>query len=390
MVSGAEWLDAFLRYDFDDLYFNDVNVDAACEYTNKDNSNSECDNKDEVEFEFVNPLVGEMFAYMQQHYDKQPMCTSVLTRNGYMEELKKGNPKKCFEMFCMTWPLLLHLVDELRGHGYLRDGQGDVDSTQAVAMFLYILGHNTRLRCVADSWPPRTSSSEQKCVRAIDGSHASAQPPSNTIQVYRSRKSSFTCVHAGWEGSANDPRVLDEAISDLKHGFPWPPTGSYYLVDSSFPIGTSFLPPHKSTRYHAQEFRSSNRQSIAKKELYNYRHSLLRMVIERLFRVLKAHFPILNLMPNFKRSRQRYVIVPCYALHNFICMNNHGDELFHTWAGVEETSTQSEASGNSKASNSAATQRHVLEMLDAAKRLMTQFRDDITDLMWVDYVAHWH
>ena len=26
--------------------------------------------------------------------------------------------------------------------------------------------------------------------------------------------------------------------------------GSYYLVDSGLPIGTSFLPPHKSTKYH--------------------------------------------------------------------------------------------------------------------------------------------
>ena len=42
----------------------------------------------------------------------------------------------------------------------------------------------------------------------------------------------------------------------------------------------NFFPPHKSTRYHAQEFRSSNRRPTSKKELYNYRHSSLRMVIE--------------------------------------------------------------------------------------------------------------
>ena len=29
----------------------------------------------------------------------------------------------------------------------------------------------------------------------------------------------FTYVHAGWEGSANDSRVLEEAIGDRKHGF---------------------------------------------------------------------------------------------------------------------------------------------------------------------------
>ena len=101
-------------------------------------------------------------------------------------------------------------------------------------------------------------------------------------------------------------------------------------MDSGFPIGTSFLPPHKSTMYHAQEFCLISRQPTTKKELYNYKHSSLQMVIEQSFGVLKARFTILNLMPNFKCSRQRYVIVACCALHNFIRMNNRGDELFHT------------------------------------------------------------
>ena len=143
MASRTTWLDAFLRYDFDDSYFNDVNVVVACKDIDDDNLNLECDSEDEAEFDFLNPLVGEMFAYMQRHYDKQLMHANILTGNGYMEELEDSNPKKCFKMFRMTRPLLLHLVDELHGYGYLRDGQGDVDSMQTVAMFLYILGHNT-------------------------------------------------------------------------------------------------------------------------------------------------------------------------------------------------------------------------------------------------------
>nr|POE86831.1 hypothetical protein CFP56_24830 [Quercus suber] len=71
----------------------------------------------------------------------------------------------------------------------------------------------------------------------------------------------------------------------------FPLVRSYYLVDSRYPIGASFLPPHKSTRYHAQEFRMSNRQSASGKELYNYIYSSLRMVIEKSFGVLKARFP---------------------------------------------------------------------------------------------------
>ena len=127
-------------------------------------------------------------------------------------------------------------------------------------------------------------------------------------------------------------------------------------MDSGLPIGTSFLPPHKSTRYHVQEFNSSGRRITSKKELYNYRHSSLRMVIEWSFGVLKARFPILNLMPNFKPIRQQYVVIVCCALHNFIRMNNWSDELFRTIgeSDGEGSATTSEGGGDIGASTSSA------------------------------------
>ena len=73
-----------------------------------------------------------------------------------MDEVTEGNPAKGFEMFRMTPELLLHLVDDLAQHGYLRDRQGSVNVTQAVAMLLFILGHNTHFRCVADRFQHST------------------------------------------------------------------------------------------------------------------------------------------------------------------------------------------------------------------------------------------
>ncbi|KAF3973035.1 hypothetical protein CMV_003516 [Castanea mollissima] len=246
MASGAEWLDAFLRYDFDDSYFDNVNVDALSGFTNEENSDSESDSKDEADsesdskdeaefdsedeakFDFVNPIVGEMFAYMQRHYDKQLMRTSVLMGNGYMEELEEDRFQH---------------------------------STETISRHFRRIATPEHLQ-VNKYWPRF-----EKCVGAIDGTH-----------------------------------VLDEAISDPKHGFPWPPTGSYYLVDSGFLIGTSFLPLHQLTR-------------------------------------------------------QRYVIVACCALHNFICMSNRGDELFCTWASTQVGGTSSSGlpSHNTEASSSTAT-----------------------------------
>ena len=94
-------------------------------------------------------------------------------------------------------------------------------------------------------------------------------------------------------------------------------------------------------------------------------------------------------MPNFKQTRQRYVIVVYYVLHNFIRMNNRSDELFRTIGESvgEGSATNSEGSGDVGALTSSATQRHVLKMSSASKRAMGQFRDNITDTMRDDYVV---
>ncbi|XP_023885850.1 uncharacterized protein LOC111997956 [Quercus suber] len=319
-----------------------------------------------------------------------------------MDEVRDGNPTNCHDMFRMTLDLFYHLVDELKQHGYLKKRKGRVDVQEAVAIFLYIVGHNTRMRPVGDRFQHST---ETRSIGAIDGTHISARPPSDQTQPHRSRKSlittnvmcacdhdmKFTYVHSGWEGSVHDSKVFEEAIKDSKHGFPWPPRGSYYLVDLGYPIGASFLPPRKSTRYHAQEFRRSNRQPASGKELFNYRHSSLHMVIETSFRVLKARFPILSCMANYKESRQRLVVSACCALHNFICINNRRDEMFNSWENldVNRDDVQARNNGNSPESSASAERRHVREMSDAAKRAMGEFRDDVTAHMWEEYARQW-
>ena len=164
-------------------------------------------------------------------------------------------------------------------------------------------------------------------------------------------------------------------------------------MESSISISTSFLPPHKSTKYHVQEFHSSNKNPTTKKELFNYLHSSLRMVIDQSFRVQKTRFSILNLMPNFKCSRQRYVITTWCCLHNFLHINNCCDELFNTWDNVEYKGNLvvPPDSGNKGASTSTTNQRHVVEMSKALKRCMAHFRDVIIDAMWANYVTrrHW-
>ena len=83
----------------------------------------------------------------------------------------------------------------------------------------------------------------------------------------------FTYVHAGLEGSAADSRILREVLLTENTNFLIPQGGQYYVVD----ILTSQI--FGTVRYHLSEFRQ-NRQMRRREELFNYRHSSLRNVIE--------------------------------------------------------------------------------------------------------------
>ena len=84
---------------------------------------------------------------------------------------------------------------------------------------------------------------QRKCVEAIDGTHINAHAPACKSTAYRDRSSDisqtimcacnfemrFKYVHAGWEGSAQDSRVMQEALGDPRFQFSWLPRGKHYI-----------------------------------------------------------------------------------------------------------------------------------------------------------------
>ena len=160
--------------------------------------------------------------------------------------------------------------------------------------------------------------------------------------------------------------------------------GLYYLVDSGYAIGITFLPPHKSARYHAQKFRGANWQSTTPQELFNYRHLSLWMVIEWCFSMLKARSPILNEMHSFSLSRQWLIVTACCALHNFIRMYNRADEMFRVWKGSFVCNSNTTIAGIARI-GSGGTE----EAFNArAQQAMSEYRDAITAAMWADYIGN--
>ena len=109
------------------------------------------------------------------------------------------------------------------------------------------------------------------CLGALDGTHIPAHVPEERRTAYRNRKSylsqnvlaacdfdlKFIYVLSGWEGSAADSRVLEDAKS--KADFVTP-EGRYYLGDAGYPNSASLLVPYRNTRYHLKEWGKGNQR----------------------------------------------------------------------------------------------------------------------------------
>ncbi|KMT02348.1 hypothetical protein BVRB_9g205730 [Beta vulgaris subsp. vulgaris] len=229
---------------------------------------------------------------------------------------------------------------------------------EQVLLFLYVLGHNVRFRDVGgrffrSSWtihcyfhivlqailrlypyvvkPPATDLQPEilnnsrffpwfeDFIGAIDGTHVRASVPLDMQERFRGRKDKttqnvlaavdfdlkFTYVLAGWEGSAHDSRVLGDA---LKKGFNVP-EGKYYLADAGYGDRKGFMPPFRRVRYHLKEY--ANNAPENERELFNLRHSSLRMCIERAFGVLKKRFHVLDAEPFWSFETQVDVVLAC-------------------------------------------------------------------------------
>jgi hypothetical protein len=99
---------------------------------------------------------------------------------------------------------------------------------------------------------------------AIDGSHIHSAPPANERAASRNRKGflsqnclfgcdfdlRFVYALTGWEGSATDARVYEDARStDFVI-----PDGKYYLADAGYPSCNKLLIPYRQVRYHLAEW----------------------------------------------------------------------------------------------------------------------------------------
>ena len=111
----------------------------------------------------------------------------------------------------------------------------------------------------------------EDCIGALDGTHVAAYIPLSLQPRYRNRKQfisqnilaccdfdmRFTFLLAGWEGSAHDQRVLQDAR--YNHGLELPPS-KFYLGDAGYSSSLLVMVPYRGVRYHLKEQRQADQK----------------------------------------------------------------------------------------------------------------------------------
>lgn len=122
-------------------------------------------------------------------------------------------------------------------------------------------------------------------IGALDGSHIHSAPPANERGSFRNRKGfisqnclfgcsfnlRFVFAYTGWEGSATDSLVYENALQD---GFKTL-EGKYYLADARFPSCKELLIPYRAVRYHLAEWGRANTRCILRSILQAKIHILI-------------------------------------------------------------------------------------------------------------------
>ncbi|KAL5701358.1 hypothetical protein ACHQM5_026703 [Ranunculus cassubicifolius] len=351
--------------------------------------------------------------------DKGPFKNRDFERKQILERMFSESDRHCRDMLRMNRVSFSRLCERLEGKGLAPSRW--VGVKEQVAMFLLIVGHDTRVRFGAftvirssetlhrhfhnvlrailklgrnyirqatrSCSPARSGNPHpwamryfKNCLGAIDGSFMPAMVPMEDQPRYRNRKGDiahnvlatctfdmkFTYILAGWEGSAHDTRLLRSAMTHRRDKLKVP-KDKYYLGDAGFPLVPGFLVPYRGVRYHLAEQEGNTPQTA--KELFNLRHSSLRNVIERSFGLLKKRFAYLRTSPFYGVDTQVNLIIACCILHNFLRCEDPED-VGSEWAdppqeGHEEVASQTSDVATLTSSSS-----------------WTAYRDNLANRMW--------
>ncbi|XP_021298834.1 uncharacterized protein LOC110427621 [Herrania umbratica] len=234
-------------------------------------------------------------------------------------------PSESYRMFMMESHAVLQLIDTLINKERLHPSK-DMTALEAVAMFLWTCAHSGTNRNVQNKFrksretvsrkfgevldnlsllaneivkasdfqfakvPSKIKNDRrywpyfQRCIGALDGSHAPAISLANDQIFFIGRKGYpthnvmlmcnfhvlFTFVVVGWPGTAHDTRIFSTMLEEKKTVFPHPPEGKYYVADAGYPNMKGQPQGVEETFNHAHSSLRNEKIIVATTALHNY------------------------------------------------------------------------------------------------------------------------
>lgn len=357
-----------------------------------------------------------------------PYHDSIRTGEIYCEELMNTrNEKRFMDVLRMKKPTFIKLVEFLSNQPmpYQLISSVNISAGQKLMIYITALKGFTN-REIAEAWqhsgdtiskvinevanifdhtgsqlfvrpplepPPRISDDPKyadffsNCLGALDGCHVNAVPKAEESGVFRNRKGTvsqnvlgvinfdltFSYCLAGWEGSAHDGQVFNDALCNKRLFIV---DGKWYLGDAGYALSKYVLTPYRGVRYHLKEWQRRGLRPENAKELFNLRHSSLRNCVERGYGILKKRFPILTSMTSYPMAVQVKLVKSCFMIHNFIRVNASDEDEFDYWQENEDPD------------NNLDGENAVLGEDAFDSTGMSNFRDEIAEAMWVQYQAY--
>ena len=204
---------------------------------------------------------------------------------------------------------------------------------QVLDALIYLYPKYVQFNCESCTQTPELQSNPKysafkNAVGAVDGVLVEAQVPAVKQPTWQCRKGyvaqnvlaavnfrfEFIFVLAGWEGSAHDTRVYNNAYAKgLKL-----PDMNYLLADAGYALRHGLMTPYRGVRYHLKEQAIASQRPSNAKELYNLRHAHLCNIIKRIFGCMKKKYRILASTPEVELPKQVLLVYGLCMMWNYI------------------------------------------------------------------------
>ncbi|XP_073821385.1 uncharacterized protein [Musca autumnalis] len=183
------------------------------------------------------------------------------------------------------------------------------------------------------------------CLGSIDGKHVAIRKPANSGSMYYNYKMAvvnsnyeFIMVDVGSNGRVSDGGVMFytsfwQRFLNGQLNLPPPQplpgiqseTPYVFIADDAFPLSTNLVPVHTRVNFIKKfhEIRPYSSTNLTKEQqIFNYRLSRARRVVENTFGVLAARFGDFQKPMLLEPKKAAIVTLTCCYLHNFLIKHN--------------------------------------------------------------------